>query len=70
VEGVYVVKDGRVEFRPVKIGIAGQNHFEVVDGLAEGEEIVAGPYQAIRKLKEGARVKATEATRGPEATSS
>lgn len=57
VEGVYVVKDGRVEFRPVKVGLAGQNHFEVLEGLTEGEEIVAGTYQAIRKLKDGARVK-------------
>lgn len=64
VEGVYVVQDGRVHFRPVKVGIAGQNHFEVVEGLAEGEEIVAGPYQAIRKLKDGARVKITERAAG------
>jgi HlyD family secretion protein len=59
IEGVYVVKDGRAQFRPVKIGIAGQSHFEVVEGLQEDEEIVAGPYQAIRRLKDGAQVKVT-----------
>jgi hypothetical protein len=29
----------------------------VVDGVKAGETIVAGPYQAIRDLKDGAHVK-------------
>jgi HlyD family secretion protein len=57
-EGVFVVKDGMANFRPVKVGIAGDEYFEVTDGLKAGETIVAGPYQAIRDLKEGARVRA------------
>jgi HlyD family secretion protein len=57
-EGVFVVKDGVATFRPVKVGIAGDEYFEVADGLKAGETIVAGPYQAIRDLKEGARVRA------------
>src|SRR5216117_3537432 len=57
-EGVFVVKDGVANFRPVKVGVAGDEYFEVTDGLKPGETIVAGPYQAIRDLKEGARVRA------------
>ena len=57
-EGVFIVKDGVATFRPVKVGIAGDEYFEVTDGLKEGETIVGGPYQAIRDLKEGARVRA------------
>lgn len=57
-EGVFIVKDGVATFRPVKVGIAGDEYFEVADGLKEGETIVAGPYQAIRDLKDGARVRA------------
>src|SRR2546422_4933346 len=57
-EGVFVVKEGIANFRPVKVGIAGDEYFEVTDGLKPGETIVAGPYQAIRDLKEGARVRA------------
>jgi HlyD family secretion protein len=58
VEGVFIVgKDNKVSFRPVKIGIAGEEYFEVLDGLREGETIVAGSYQAIRDLKEGALVR-------------
>ena len=58
-EGVFVVHNGTAAFRPVKVGIAGEEHFEVLDGVREGDTIVAGPYQAIRDLKEGARVRAS-----------
>ncbi|HEX7020087.1 MAG TPA: efflux RND transporter periplasmic adaptor subunit [Gemmatimonadaceae bacterium] len=58
VEGVFVVgADNKVTFRPVKVGIAGEKHFEVISGLKDGEKIVAGTYQAIRELKDGALVR-------------
>jgi HlyD family secretion protein len=61
VEGVFIVgKDNKVTFRPVKVGIAGEKHFEVLSGLKEGEKIVAGTYQAIRELKDGAVVRETK----------
>ena len=62
-EGVFVVRDGLATFRPVRVGIAGDEYFEVVDGLREGETIAAGTYQAIRELKDGARVRAADTTR-------
>jgi len=61
VEGVFVVgSDNKVTFRPVKRGITGEKHFEVLSGLRENEKIVAGTYQAIRELKDGALVKETK----------
>jgi HlyD family secretion protein len=58
VEGVFVVgKDNKVAFRPVRVGIAGEKHFEVLSGLKAGDKIVAGTYQAIRELKDGALVR-------------
>ncbi|MFI5255825.1 MAG: efflux RND transporter periplasmic adaptor subunit [Gemmatimonadales bacterium] len=61
VEGVFVVgKDNKVTFRPVKVGIAGEKDFEVLDGLKAGDKIVAGTYQAIRELKDGATVRETK----------
>jgi HlyD family secretion protein len=58
VEGVFVVgKDNKVAFRPVRIGIAGEEYFEVLTGLQEGETIVSGSFQAIRELKEGTAVR-------------
>ena len=52
-----VGKDNKVAFRPVKIGIAGEEYFEVLSGLQEGETIVSGSFQAIRELKEGTTVR-------------
>lgn len=69
-EGVFIVRDGAATFRPVKVGIAGDEYFEVVDGLREGETIVAGTYQAIRDLKDGARVSAADTTKRKEAAKS
>jgi HlyD family secretion protein len=58
IEGVFVVgKDNKVLFRAVKVGIAGDKYFEVVNGLQEGEKIVGGTYQAIRELKDSSLVK-------------
>jgi len=58
-EGVFVVTNGVATFRPVKVGIAGEEYFEVLEGVREGDTIVAGPYQAIRDLKEGAHVRSS-----------
>lgn len=56
-EGVFVIRQGIARFVPVKIGIAGAEHFEVLEGLAEGDSIVAGPYQTIRDLRDSVRVR-------------
>jgi HlyD family secretion protein len=69
-EGVFIVRDGAATFRPIKVGVAGDEYFEVVDGLREGETIVAGTYQAIRDLKDGAKVRQADTTKTREAQSS
>ncbi|MBK6495567.1 MAG: efflux RND transporter periplasmic adaptor subunit [Gemmatimonadetes bacterium] len=60
-EGVFIVENGVARFRTVKVGIAGDEHFEVLTGLKKGETIVAGSYQAIRDLKDSSKVKAAPA---------
>lgn len=58
VEGVFIVgTDNKVTFRPVDVGISGDNYFEVLKGLTAGEKIVGGTYQAIQQLKDGGVVK-------------
>ena len=59
VEGVFVedTTTQLVHFRPVKVGITGDEYFEVLDGLTEGQTIVSGPYQAVRDMHNNARVK-------------
>lgn len=62
VEGVFVVgSDNKVTFRPVRVGIAGEKHFEVLSGLQPGDRIVAGTYQAIRELHDGQVVRDSKA---------
>jgi HlyD family secretion protein len=60
-EGVFVVERGVAQFRPVKVGIAGEEYFEVLEGLRAGDTIVAGPYQTIRDLKDSSRVRPMKA---------
>jgi HlyD family secretion protein len=67
-EGVYLVEAGRAKFVPVRKGITGEMLVEVAEGLKEGQEIVTGPYSALRLLKDGTLVKAEEkAAPAPEA---
>jgi len=61
VEGLFIVDTVTMtaRFHPVRVGIAGDEYFEVLGGVRAGQTIVAGPYQAIRDLKEGAHVRSS-----------
>ena len=64
-EGLFIVKAGVAEFKPVKTGIMGETEIEVLDGVGEGTEIVTGSYRTLRTLKDQARIKAeTKKERG------
>jgi len=52
-EGVFRIENSRARFQPVKKGIMGGMMVEIVSGLEEGQEIVTGPYSALRDLKDG-----------------
>jgi HlyD family secretion protein len=56
-EGVFVVRDGRAEFVPIKLGIAGDRYFEVLSGLKEGDQVITGPYNSVRGMADGDLVK-------------
>lgn len=60
VEGVFVVRDRRALFVPVKIGIAGERYFEVVGGLSEGDRVITGPFDSVRNMFDGDLVKLTD----------
>lgn len=59
-EGVYVVENSRVKFYPVEKGIMGEMMIEIISGLEEGNEIVVGPYSALRQLKDEMLIKVEE----------
>jgi HlyD family secretion protein len=57
-EGVFLVREGRAEFVPVKTGIAGDKYFEFVSGsLKEGDQVITGPFASVRNLRDGDMVK-------------
>jgi HlyD family secretion protein len=60
-EGVFVVHGGVATFVPVKVGIAGEEYFEVLSGIQQGDTIVSGTYQTIRDLQDSARVREMKA---------
>jgi HlyD family secretion protein len=56
-EGVFLIRDKAALFVPVKTGIAGEKYFEVLTGLKPGDEVITGPFNSVRDLKEGDAVK-------------
>ncbi len=57
-EGVYIVVKDRVKFQSVQKGIMGELKIEIISGLKEAQEIVVGPYSALRELKDDKLIKA------------
>jgi HlyD family secretion protein len=60
-EGVFVIRDNRALFLPVKTGIAGERYFEVLDGLKEGDRVITGPFDSVRNLVDGDLVQMNQA---------
>jgi HlyD family secretion protein len=64
ITGVFVVKDGKVRFVPVRTGIASESTIEIFGDVKGGDIVVAGPYKALRELKPGSQVKQEQAGKG------
>ena len=56
-EGVFILRDGKAVFTPVKVGIAGEQYFEVLDGLKSGDQVITGPFASVRELTDGQDVR-------------
>ncbi len=56
-EGVFVVRNGAVKFEKVTSGLSGDSQIEILSGAKEGEQIVTGPFRALREIKDGSKVK-------------
>lgn len=57
IQGVFVIKNKKAEFRKVETGVTGTTNIEVKTGLQPGDEIVTGSYKILRTLRNGASVK-------------
>jgi HlyD family secretion protein len=62
-EGVFTVRDNKAVFTPVKIGIAGEQYFEVLDGLKTGDRVITGPFANVRELADGQEIRLQEESR-------
>jgi HlyD family secretion protein len=56
-EGVFVARQGRAVFVPVKTGIAGERYFEALTGVTEGDLIITGPFSEVRNLEDGDEIR-------------
>jgi HlyD family secretion protein len=69
-EGVFVVRTGKAEFVPVKLGIAGDRYFEVLSGLKPGDQVITGPYNSVRGMADGDPVRVEVPKKKPTNTTS
>lgn len=61
-QGVFVIRNKKAVFVPVKTGIAGTTDIEVLDGLKDGDQVVSGTYRVLRTLRNNASVKIDNST--------
>ena len=66
-EGVFVARQGRAVFVPVKTGIAGERYFEALDGIVEGDLIITGPFSEVRNLNDGDAIRVISGASSAEA---
>jgi HlyD family secretion protein len=64
-EGVFVAKNEKAVFTPIKTGIAGEKYFEGVSGVNVGDQVIIGPFASVRELRDGAAIKIEAASRAP-----
>jgi HlyD family secretion protein len=58
---IYVVENGKAVQKEIKTGISDFDNIEILEGVNEGAEIVAGPYFIVSKqLKDGDLLKITK----------
>jgi HlyD family secretion protein len=56
-EGVFIIRDTKAAFVPVKIGVAGDRYFEVLSGIKAGDQVITGPYNNVRGMADGDSVR-------------
>ncbi len=50
-------RTARPSFTPLKTGIAGEQYFEVTEGLKPGDQVITGPFASVRELADGESVR-------------
>jgi len=55
--GVFVIKDGTVEFVEIETGIADDRNIAALSGVTAQDTVVSGSFQTLRRLKDGEQVR-------------
>ena len=58
IPGVYVIRQGKAVWQPVRTGLRNRQQVEIIDGPAPGEMVIRLSDMRLRKLLPGSRVKA------------
>jgi len=62
VEVVFIKEGDKAKMLPVKRGISNDSHYEILEGVSEGQEIITGSFKAVSKeLNDGALIQLEEA---------
>ena len=59
-EGIFVIEEDRAFFRHVTTGLTGERHFEILSGLEENSDIIIGPFETLRTIKDSTLVEKNE----------
>jgi HlyD family secretion protein len=60
VQVVLLEREGKVRMVKVQTGISDAFRVEIIEGIAEGDHVLLGPYRRLRSLKNGDLVQRTE----------
>ena len=59
---VFIKEGDKAKMLPVKRGISNDSHYEILEGVSEGQEIITGSFKAVSKeLNDGSLVQLEEA---------
>jgi HlyD family secretion protein len=62
VEVVFIKEGDKAKMLPVKRGISNDSHYEILEGVSEGQEIITGSFKAVSKeLNDGSLIQLEEA---------
>lgn len=60
-QGVFVIRNNQAVFVPVETGVTGVDHVQIRTGLQSGDQVITGPYKALRTMTNHSRVKVDNA---------
>ena len=67
-KGVFVNRDGLARFVEIETGINDQQNYEVLTGLAEGDEVIIGSFRILRTIKDSTSISVDNRRTGGEGT--